>query len=76
MLNYFIIFLTAGEIGFCPTPKEQPPRKLSGKWTVVEMNLWKADALFCISPKEQLKVLFSHFYDCAFISLKEISQVS
>jgi hypothetical protein len=30
-----------GEIGFRPAPKEQPPRKLSGKRTTQMTKLWK-----------------------------------
>jgi hypothetical protein len=36
----------AGEIGFDPAPKEQPPRKLSGKRTAKGMKFWKAEPSF------------------------------
>jgi hypothetical protein len=34
-----------GRALFAEAPKEQPPRKLSGKWTAQEMNFWKAAPL-------------------------------
>jgi hypothetical protein len=35
-----ILKFVAGEIGI-PTPKEQPPRKLSGKKTATDCLLWR-----------------------------------
>ena len=36
-----LILIAAGETGRMPAPKEQPPRKLSGKRTAQSHRLWK-----------------------------------